>query len=154
MKRTFLLLFTFVLFLFFLTGCEKTLTADLPTIMQDINFSEDYIDMKIIEDVSELETYYLINPSYVKSFAVEISKEESDFTEIILVEAVDIDKANEISSLLDNYYRTKLDMAQTYEDEFAKLLQKCSVKQNGVYVSLIICDDVNEVEKIYNSYFE
>ncbi|MBQ4129237.1 MAG: DUF4358 domain-containing protein [Ruminococcus sp.] len=154
MKRTFLLLFTFVLFLFFLTGCEKTLTTDLPTIMQDINFSEDYIDMKIIEDVSELETYYLINPAYVKSFAVEISKEESDFTEIILVEAVDIDKANEISSLLDNYYRTKLDMAQTYEDEFAKLLQKCSVKQNGVYVSLIICDNVNEVEKIYNSYFE
>ncbi len=154
MKRIFLLLLVFVLCPSFMTGCSKTLTEDLSVVLSDINTQQELDNMKILDDAQELYQRYLINTDMVKSFAVEFSTVESDFTELIFIEAVDNESADEISAVLDNYYRTKLDMAETYDADLTRVLEECSVKQRNVYVSLVISEDVKEIEKIYNSFFE
>ncbi len=153
MKRYISLLFV-ALFMLTLCGCEKKLTADLDSIMANINEQFAFDGMNEIESKSELNQYYLIEKDDVNTFAAEFSSGNSYTTEIIFVEAVDETSAENVAVVLNNYYRTRVDMANTYDANFAFILSSCSVKTQGRYVSLVISDKAEEIEGIYNSYFE
>ena len=154
MKKLLVIAISILLLVCILTGCTPTLTADLPTILEDINSTYGFESMTEIGSTGELSQYYLIDISDVKSFAAEFSTGSTITTEIVLVEAVNDASAQNIYSALQNYYETRVDMAQSYDPEYAKLLGLCDVTQNGVYVSLIISDKVLEITETYNSYFE
>lgn len=153
MKRIISLLFVAILMLT-LCGCEKELTADLNTVMADINEQFAFENMNEIESKEELSQYYLVEKEEVNTFAAEFSTGKSYTTEIIFVEAVDEESAQNVAKVLNNYYRTRVDMANTYDANFAFILSSCSVKTQGRYVSLVISDKSAEIEEVYNSYFE
>ena len=153
MKRIISLLFV-ALFMLTLCGCEKELTADLNTVMADINEQFAFENMNEIESKEELSQYYLVEKEEVNTFAAEFSTGKSYTTEIIFVEAVDEESAQNVAKVLNNYYRTRVDMANTYDANFAFILSSCSVKTQGRYVSLVISDKSAEIEEVYNSYFE
>lgn len=153
MKRFISLLFV-AFFMLTLCGCEKELSADLNTVMADINKQFAFENMNEIESKQELSQYYLVEKEEVNTFAAEFSTGNSYTTEIIFVEAVDEVAAENVAKVLSNYYRTRVDMANTYDPDFAYILSKCSVKRDGRYVSLVISDKVEEIEEVYNSYFE
>lgn len=143
-----------VFFILTLCGCEKELTTDLETVISDINEKFAFDTMNEIESKEELSQYYLIETDDVNTFAAEFSTGKSYTTEIILVEAVDEISAENVAKVLENYYRTRVDMANTYDANFAYILSSCSVKTEGRYVSLVIADNAQEIEEVYNSYFE
>lgn len=153
MKRIISLLFV-AIFMLTLCGCEKELTADLNTVMADINEQFAFENMNEIESKEELSQYYLVEKEEVNTFAAEFSTGKSYTTEIIFVEAVDEESAQNVAKVLNNYYRTRVDMANTYDANFAFILSSCSVKTQGRYVSLVISDKSTEIEEVYNSYFE
>lgn len=153
MKRIISLLFV-AIFMLTLCGCEKELTADLNTVMADINEQFAFENMNEIESKEELSQYYLVEKEEVNTFAAEFSTGKSYTTEIIFVEAVDEESAQNVAKVLNNYYRTRVDMANTYDANFAFILSSCSVKTQGRYVSLVISDKSAEIEQVYNSYFE
>lgn len=153
MKRIISLLFV-AIFMLTLCGCEKELTADLNTVMADINEQFAFENMNEIESKEELSQYYLVEKEEVNTFAAEFSTGKSYTTEIIFVEAVDEELAQNVAKVLNNYYRTRVDMANTYDANFAFILSSCSVKTQGRYVSLVISDKSTEIEEVYNSYFE
>lgn len=154
MKKLLIVFVSLLLSLCILSGCTQTLTADLNTILDDINTTYGFDSMTEIGSTGELGQYYLIEISDVKSFAAEFSTGSTITTEIVLVEAVNEASAQNVYSALQNYYETRVDMAQSYDPEYAKLLGLCDVTQNGVYVSLIISDRATEITETYNSYFE
>ena len=153
MKRIISLLFV-AIFMLTLCGCEKEITADLNTVMADINEQFAFENMNEIESKEELSQYYLVEKEEVNTFAAEFSTGKSYTTEIIFVEAVDEESAQNVAKVLNNYYRTRVDMANTYDANFAFILSSCSVKTQGRYVSLVISDKSAEIEEVYNSYFE
>ena len=152
--RRFISLMFVALFMLSLCGCEKELTSDLGTIMSDINEQFAFENMNELESKDELSQYYLVNKEEVNTFAAEFSTGKSYTTEIILVEAVDDVAAENVSKTLENYYQTRVDMANTYDPDFAFILSSCSVKTQGRYVTLVISDKAKEIEELYNSYFE
>ena len=154
MKRVIALLLVVVLSALVFCGCEYKLTTDLYSVMAEINEKYEYDNMNILQSVDELNEFYLIEKEDVVSFAAEFSTGNSYTTEIVLVEAVDEKSAQDVSSVLNNYYQTRVDMAQTYDDYYAHILSSCSVVVKGRYVSLIISDKASEIEELYNSYFE
>ena len=153
MKRYISLLFV-VLFMLTLCGCEKELTTDLNTVMADINEQFAFDSMNVIESKDDLNQYYLIEKDDVNTFAAEFSTGKTYTTEIIFVEAIDETSAENVAKVLGNYYRTRVDMANTYDANFAYVLSSCSVKTQGRYVSLIISEKAEEIEEVYKSYFK
>ena len=153
MKRLMSLVFVTLLMLT-LCGCEKELTADLNTVMADINKQFAFENMNEIESKEELSQYYLVEKDDVNTFAAEFSTGNSYTTEIIFIEAVNEESAENIAMVLNNYYRTRVDMANTYDANFAFILSSCSVKTDGRYVSLVISEKAEDIEEVYNSYFE
>lgn len=154
MKRFITLFLIVIMSAFVFGGCEHTLTADLSSIMTEINDEYSYDNMNILKSVDELNEFYLIDKEDVGSFAAEFSTGNSYTTEIIFVEAVDEKSAEDVASVLNNYYQTRVDMANTYDDYYAHILSLCSVKTKGRYVSLVISEKAQDIEEMYNSYFE
>ena len=73
MKKLLVIAISILLLVCILTGCTPTLTADLPTILEDINSTYGFESMTEIGSTGELSQYYLIDISDVKSFAAEFS---------------------------------------------------------------------------------
>lgn len=153
MKKIGLCLLSLLLSICMLTACG-TADVDLSVVFDDINTQFSITDLTVIEDADKLNRYYMIEPESVKQFAAEFSAESSVFTEIVLVEAVDADSASEIATLLNNHYQSRLSEAKSYNPESVQMLESCSVEQNGNYVSLIIAENAQDIESVYNSYFE
>ncbi len=153
MKRIISLVFALVMMLT-VVGCSSNADVDLSAVMSDINAQYSSDGLTVLEEKSQLERYYMITEDMVESFAVEFSTQSSVFTEVVLVKAVDEDSASQIATLLNNHYQARLSEAKSYNPESVAMLEKCSVEQNGVYVSLIIGENADGMKEIYNSYFE
>lgn len=137
-----------------LTACTQSADVDLQAVFDDINTQFEISDLTVIDDVSKLNRYYMIEEDKVGQFAAEFSAESSVFTEIVLIEAVDDTAAADIATLLNNHYQSRLNEAKSYNPESVQMLENCSVEQNGTYVSLIISDEADDIKAVYNSYFE
>lgn len=137
-----------------LTACTQSADVDLQKVFDDINTQFEIFDLTVIDDVSKLNRYYMIEEDKVEQFAAEFSAESSVFTEIVLIKAVDETAAADIATLLNNHYQSRMSEAKSYNPESVAMLENCSVEQNGTYVSLIISDKADEIKETYNSYFE
>lgn len=154
MKRFIVSMLAVVLCMTMLFGCSSVKNVDLQTVFDDINTQFSISDLTVIEEAEKLNRYYQIDETKVEQFAAEFSIESSVFTEIVLIQAVNEDAAKEIANALNNHYQTRLAEAKSYNAEQVSMLEKCSVQQNGTYVSLIIGDKAEEMSAVYNSYFE
>ncbi len=153
MKKIFICFISLIL-TFVLSACTKIYDVDLSLVMNDINSSFDSSSLTVVETKEELEKYYLIKSEDVESFEAEFSTGSTAMTEIVLVKAVDEEALENISKSLNNLYVSRMSLAQSYDSKTVSMLEKCSVEENGLYVSLIISENVDELREIYDSYFQ
>ncbi len=154
MKKIIFSVVALILSLCILTACGGEQNVDLKTVFDDINSQYKFTDLTVLEDAKKLNRYFQIDDTKVEQFAAELSTESSVFTEIILIKAVDETAAKDMVTALNNHLQTRKDEAKSYNPESVAMLEKCSVEQNGTYVSLIIDEKATDIRNLYNSYFE
>ena len=136
------------------TACSSSQkTADLSKVMEDrkaIMENKDMMDL----DESDLMSYYGIEASQVKQFAVYIDSTGIKGDEIILIEGIDADAAKSIKEKIDARYQEKENTMKTYQPEEYAVLKKSKVEQNGNYISLIVSPQGDDLKEIYNKAFQ
>lgn len=132
-------------------GCGSSKSVDLNALMDQINSDFSIGGLEKIEDAKKLEMFMGVKQDDVKSFAAEYSPEATVYQEVILVEAVDGDAASRVVTALDNYLDSNISDAKSYSPESEQMLSKCEPKQSGNYVSLIIGDDAEKIQKVVDA---
>ena len=116
------------------TACSSSQkTADLPKVMEDMKAIMENKDMMDLDE-SDLMSYYGIEASQVKQFAVYIDSTGIKGDEIILIEGIDADAAKSIKEKIDARYQEKENTMKTYQPEEYAVLKKSKVEQNGNYI--------------------
>ena len=73
--------------------------------------------------------------------------------EVVLIEAVDSDAAKTVKEQLDKRMEAKLAQNKDYLPEQYAIIQKCSVEQDGNYVSMIVGAEHEKLTEIYHNAF-
>ena len=137
-----------------ITACSSSQkTADLPKVMEDMKAILENKDMMDLDE-SDLMSYYGIEASQVKQFAVYIDATGIKGDEIILIEGIDADAAKSIKEKIDARYQEKENTMKTYQPEEYAVLKKSKVEQNGNYISLIVSPQGDDLKEIYNRAFQ
>lgn len=148
MKRILTILTAALLILAICTACGSAKSVDLKALLDEINTTYGFTDMKTVEDTDSLNRYYQVGADSVKQFAAQLPASSKDFNEIILIEAVDENAANQIKTQLDARLRSQLSNAKSYNAEQVSMIESCETKQNGNYVYLVIGDKHSEIDAI------
>ena len=151
MKRTIALICA-VLMIVALCGCSKNDTASakpLSEVYDEIKASVTLPDVVELSDVSKLDRYYGIAADEVADFAGCISSSGTEQTEITLIKAADQAAAEKIKGILDNKYESKLNENRDYNPEQAAMIEKCKVELNGLYVTMIVSPDAEQITGIF-----
>ena len=136
------------------TACSSSQkTADLPKVMEDMKAIMENKDMMDLDE-SDLMSYYRIEASQVKQFAVYIDSTGIKGDEIILIEGIDADAAKSIKEKIDARYQEKENTMKTYQPEEYAVLKKSKVEQSGNYISLIVSPQGDDLKEIYNKAFQ
>ncbi|NLG93361.1 MAG: DUF4358 domain-containing protein [Clostridiales bacterium] len=133
-----------------LSACgASTKQADLKKVMADMKAKIENQEMMDLT-TDDLMPNYGISADDVKQFAAYVDSTGIKGDEIIFLEGKDAEAAKRIKEKLDNRYKQKeVEMKDYLPAEFA-VLKKCSVNQNGNYVSMIVSPQYEELNKIYN----
>ena len=143
-----------VLFVFAACGSETANKAiDIHAVMDEITSSvqmpEETMNLTTNDDLLD---YFGVDGSLAKDFVV-VRDANYVGTELAIFEANDESSAQQISNQLNTYITEQIETYQSYEPDYAYLLQNSNVNINGVYVSLFVSENASEIVNIYNSYF-
>ena len=131
-------------------GGSSTAAKPLSEVFEEIKAQVTFPDVIEISDPSKLDRYYGIAAEEVAECAGCISSSGTEQTEVMLVKAADDASAEKIKGIFDNKYDSKLNENRDYNPEQAAMIEKCEVKRDGLYVSMIISPDAETITKIYN----
>lgn len=105
--------------------------------------------MRAVDSLDKLELYYSIDPADVAEFAAEVAKNSAtEIDEVVLVKAVDEEAAKRVTEKLELRLQSQKDLCASYSAELLAVADKCSVRTQGVLVSLIITEQYEEAVKI------
>lgn len=110
-----------------------------------------------LPDMEELSLYQLgelygIREKDVAYFSALKASDSLVKDEIIIIQAMDEGEACSVRDRLQEHYKSVLAECQEYlPDEYEKV-KKCEAVKDGIYVRLFISDNVEMMEKIYESY--
>ena len=131
-----------------------------PTVVKEINVNElmsTMLTFSRIEDgmleltQDELLELYGIRSEDVKQFAAQICINSLQADEIVLIEAADAEAAARVKEKLDARYQAKLNENRDYlPDEYEKI-EKCEVRMDGNFVSLIVVPDAEGAAAAYKA---
>ena len=147
MKRTLIVLLALVMVL--CCACSNTSQKPLTEVYNDIKAQVTFEDVNELTDISQMERYYGITDEMAAEYAGCINASGVEQEEVVLVKAVDDAAATQIKEKLDTRYQSKLNQNKNYNAEQAAMIEKCSVDQDGLYVSMIISDNADTIKKIY-----
>ena len=143
-----------ILLLSVLTGCKNSAGVDPKAIMNDIKmqYADTMTDMRDLEDSADLQTYYYIEPEDVRTFAAAIKTDAADApVEIVLVEAIDENAAQNVYTALERRYNSIVSQYASYSPEQLSMAQACEVTQNGSFVTMIVAEDYDGMIKLVNN---
>jgi hypothetical protein len=134
-----------------LAACGGTTKqADLGKVITDMKAKITNTEMMDLSK-EDLMPNYGIEAADVKQFAAYVDSTGIKGDEIVFLEGKDADAAKRIKEKLDDRYKQKeVEMKDYLPAEYA-VLKKCSVKQDGNYVSMIVSPQYEELVKIYDS---
>ena len=118
-------------------------------IYQDIKSQVELTDMLEIDTPELLLKRYGIASEDVAEFAACVKSDGIDQEEIILIKATDDAAAGRVKEKLDTRYEAKLAQNKDYNPEQYAIIEKCSVDQDGLYVSMIVSPNAETIKKIY-----
>lgn len=137
-----------------LTGCGGGADADLKAVLSDINaqYSDDAVEFKELTEVDDLDAYYMISPDDVKQFAAQISTDTSAApVEIVLVEAVDSDAADNVATALDRRLSSIVALYTSYSAEELAVVEACAVTREDNYVTMVVSENYDGIMEIVNA---
>lgn len=141
-------------------GCEISLGSSNSQ-LKNISVPEKIVakikkdcDLPDMRDISEdeLDVLYGINKADIAYFAGCVTTDSLSKDEVIVIEAMDEGEANTIRDRLQDHYDKILAECKEYLPEEYEVVQNCNVVKDGIYVTLFISTDAEEMNKIYNSY--
>lgn len=145
----------FVLLAFAGCGSDKTgADVELSKVLADINDNGGLSSMKTITNTTDLQKQFDIDPESVSDFVAEVSEDSEFPTTIVVTKAVDEDSLSAINEKLNTYLNDKLSNAQSYNKDQVSVIEKCEVKDNGLYSMLVIAEDYEKIEGIIENYFD
>lgn len=157
MKKIFLFFAVLVFSASVLCGCEQSNQnnkADAPPLKEVYTVIQNEVtlpDMLELKEKSDLENYYGIKEDDVADFYAAIDSSGVGQDEIVFIKAKDAASAGRVEERLNSRYDSKLKQNESYNPKEAAKIKKCSVKKNGNYVSMVISDDAEKIEQIYNN---
>ncbi|MDR3179207.1 MAG: DUF4358 domain-containing protein [Oscillospiraceae bacterium] len=128
----------------------------------DLNQIKEQIENQIkLKDMMELDKNGLLEVCYVdsskvKNFYAKINEVGVNADEIIIVEAINEEAAEQIKNAINKRREDKLNQSENYSPKDNEKIKKSTVNKKNNYVSFFVCDDEekNKIEKIYSSSFE
>lgn len=154
MKKTVCILLLAVMAMCFTVGCTKEKELNDTPLSQAVDKINAEVfggsdGMRSIDSLDKLELYYSIDQTDVKEFAAEVSKSSAtEIDEVVLVKAVDEAAAKRIAEKLEIRLEAQKDLCASYSAELLSVAEKCSVRTEGVLVSLIVCDRYDDALSI------
>lgn len=151
MKKTVAFLLS-ALMIFTFAACAGTATkqADLKSVMTDMKAKLTNTEMMDLSD-TDLMPLYGIETADVKQFAAHVDSTGIKGDEIVILEGKDTDAAKRIKEKMDARYQQKeVEMKDYLPEEYA-MLKKCTVKQDGNYISMIVTPQYEELNRIYDA---
>ncbi len=154
MKKIIVSAVAFLMCMCLLTACggAKTLNdTPLFDVLTELNTQlfNDGDTMRVIDTTDKLELYYDVDPADVKEFAAEVAKNSAtEIDEVILIKAVDSDAAKRIAEKLELRLQSQKDLCASYSADLLAVADKCSVRTEGVLVTLIITEQYDEAIEI------
>lgn len=128
-------------------------SADLPKVLETMKSEVGFSD--VIElDEAGLKSNYGIEADDVKQFAALADASGIKCEEVVLIEATDSDAAKTVKEQLGKRMESKLAQNKDYLPEQYAIIKKCSVEQNGNYVSMIVGAEHEKLTQIYNESFK
>lgn len=134
-------------------GCGGK-NVDLSTVMKDVNakYTDATGGLKVLDQAADLDKYYMIPEKDVKQFAAEINPDTSTApVEIVLVEAVDKDAADEVEKALQTRYQSIYSLYSSYSADQVELVKKCGVTHEGNFVTLVVAENYDGIMEIVNA---
>lgn len=155
MKKLITLIFSLVLCAALLTACGKAPAADV-----DVNAVYDKISSSVTLPAETVELtandlldYYGIAPESVAScVAVQDACGYKD--EIVIIKAVDESAADAIHSMLQEHIAYQSESMRDYDAEQYAVLGSSKVVKHGCYTAMFISSEQDEMNDIFNSFFE
>ena len=109
-------------------------------------------DMMTLSERDMLE-FYGIRAEDMEQFSAAITFTGISAKEIVLVKAADEDAAQRVLERLDKRVANRMAEFKNYlPDQFDIIANHSQVSRDGVYVSLIISDELEELSKIYSGF--
>lgn len=108
-------------------------------------------EMVEIDSARKLDRYYGIDESDVQEYAGGINNSGVEQDEIVLMKATDEEAAKRIEEALQARYESKYSENVNYNPEQAAMIQSCKVERSGLYISMIISPDADEITKLYKN---
>lgn len=151
MKKTIGMIIAAALMVLVFAGCSKgtAASADLPKVMAEMQQQVKFTDTIAISK-DDLKANYGIEAADVKQFAGIADTTGTKADEIVMIEGKDADAAKRIKGALDTRYQTKINENITYLPAQYAIIKKCSVRQTGNYVSMIVSPEADKLVKIYD----
>lgn len=150
MKKLLSLLLITVLLSSLAACAGATKQADLSKIMVDMKTKITNTEMMELS-AADLLPNYGIDSKDAKQFAAYVDSTGIKGDEILFFEGKDADAAKRIKEKLDVRYNQKENEMKDYLPEEYAVLKKCTVIQNGNYISMIVSPQYEELTEIYNT---
>lgn len=155
MKKLITLICSVVLCAALLTACGKAPAADVDVqAVYDKIASSASLPAETVElTANDLLDYYGIAPESVAAcVAVQDACGYKD--EIVIIKAVDEKTADEIHDLLEEHISYQTDSMRNYDAEQYAILGSSKVVEKGCYTAMFISAEQDEMNDIFNSFFE
>ena len=133
------------------SGGDESANKSLSEVYENIKSQVILSEMNEFDSVDKLNRYYGIAAEDVTEFAGGINNSGVEQEEIVLIKASNSDAAERIKKSLDTRYQAKYNENKNYNPEQAEMIEKCSVEQNGLYVTMIISENAETITQIYQN---
>ncbi len=136
--------------LFACGGNSNEKTADLNQVLTQIESQITLGDM-VTYSTDDLKAAYGIDAADVKQSVAKVASDGLKADEIIMIEAVDAAAATRIEEKLQAHYEAKSNENITYNPEQYAMIQKCSVKRDGNFVTLFLSAHADQMTSAFEA---
>ncbi len=157
-KIKFALIFTLIIFsAFCMVACEDGANEKLPvpqlSVLGEEVLAVTAIDSPLEITKSEAADYFGTSPTDVEDLYIRISEESIKADMVCIIKCVDTAATERVSAAIGSYLTLQRNSFQSYLPlEYAKL-KDVSVKTDGVYVYCAVGENANEINAIFDKYF-
>ncbi len=130
-------------------GKAKAKAKPISEIWSQIKNEVTFEDFSEYDDVAKLNRNYGITEDMVAEFAGGKNGSGVNQEEIVLIKATNEENAEAVRQSLETKFQSKLNQNKNYNAEQAKMIEGCKVEKNGLYVTMIVSDNAEQITGIF-----